>query len=466
MKLKINKACDLNSISVLPPYARFERRSSTVPNGTDRSRSQPSQQSSQHGMFSQLSQNSLDEIVTNDQSIIFWKMHHVLHVLGRRNSLNDEFNLLRIGSQERENSVKKIDCLPPISYMREESQMPISRSSANLMRKWNSASAADHQCQISEELERRIGIIETSLNRFGMILDSVQSDIMHVNKGTKEALMEMESIQQKLIANDNLMQLMNKGQEDVKTNLVGGLKSISDQVSQEIDRDRLKEISSMISAFPEQIDLCLQKLKSELCKTVTQEMQAIPYTLRIPSQKHLTPTVLSERGISCRVTPQQMPTLKNPQVRPKFCGKATVVPKVELGSWTSVKKEKAAFTCRGSSKEHRQKRLFPTELERERRIVIESDEEIDVGFSCLLEEKDTEKSERWERRRSPAVKGKGVAVMFLSREIGNSEIEKISEIGEIWETAEELLPPPSTRSEIDEMRGGRGCRRSRHHCYW
>ncbi|XP_028099292.1 protein PAIR1-like [Camellia sinensis] len=363
MKLKINKACDLNSISVLPPYARFERRSSTVPNGTDRSRSQPSQQSSQHGMFSQLSQNSLDEIVTNDQ---------------------------RIGSQERENSVKKIDCLPPISYMREESQMPISRSSANLMRKWNSASAADHQCQISEELERRIGIIETSLNRFGMILDSVQSDIMHVNKGTKEALMEMESIQQKLIANDNLMQLMNKGQEDVKTNLVGGLKSISDQVSQEIDRDRLKEISSMISAFPEQIDLCLQKLKSELCKTVTQEMQAIPYTLRIPSQKHLTPTVLSERGISCRVTPQQMPTLKNPQVRPKFCGKATVVPKVELGSWTSVKKEKAAFTCRGSSKEHRQKRLFPTELERERRIVIESDEEIDVGFSCLLEEKDTD----------------------------------------------------------------------------
>ncbi|KAI8027058.1 Protein PAIR1 [Camellia lanceoleosa] len=297
--------------------------------------------------------------------------------------------------------------------------MPISRSSTNLMRKWSSTSAADHQCQISEELERSIGVMETSLNRFGMVLDSVQSDIMHVNKGTKEALMEMEGIRQKLIANDNLMQLMNMGQ-DVKTNLVGGLKSISEQVSQEIDRDRLKEISSMISALPEQIDLCLQKLKSELCKTVTQEMQAIPCTLRIPSQKHLTPTVLSERGISCRVTPQQMPTLKNPQVRPKFCGKATVVPKVELGSWTSVKKEKATFTCWSSSKEHRQKRLFPVELclksrlhykkwtkltrsfimrtlwilqmqtERERRIVIESDEEIDVGFSCLLEEKDTD----------------------------------------------------------------------------
>ncbi|KAI7999640.1 Protein PAIR1 [Camellia lanceoleosa] len=201
MKLKINKACYLNSILVLPPYARFERRSGTVPNGMDRSQSQPSQQSfsqgvsSQHGMFFQLSQNSLDEIVTNDQ---------------------------RIGSQERENSVKKIACLPPISYT------------------------------------------------FGMIWDSVQSDIMHVNKATKEAL--VESVRQKLIANDNFMQLM--GQEVIKTNLVGGLNSVSDQVSQEIDQDRLKEISSMISALPKQIDLCLQKLKSELCKTVTQEMQA------------------------------------------------------------------------------------------------------------------------------------------------------------------------------------------------
>lgn len=44
--------------------------------------------------------------------------------------------------------------------------------------------------QTSEELERRIGMMETSLNRFGTIMDSVQSDIMQVNKGTKEALME------------------------------------------------------------------------------------------------------------------------------------------------------------------------------------------------------------------------------------------------------------------------------------
>lgn len=46
--------------------------------------------------------------------------------------------------------------------------------------------------QISEELEYRIGMMETSLSRFGMILDSVQSDIMQVNKGRKEAALESE----------------------------------------------------------------------------------------------------------------------------------------------------------------------------------------------------------------------------------------------------------------------------------
>ncbi|CAK7348880.1 unnamed protein product [Dovyalis caffra] len=171
MKLKINKACDLSSISVLPPQSR---RSSSIPVGPQQAsqrRSQQSQQSfsqgfsSQHGMFSQISQTSLDEALINDQ---------------------------RFSSQERENSVKKPSCLPVISYKREESQLPVSRSSSNLVRKWSAAPVPDHKCQINEELQHQIGMMETSLNKFGMILDSVQSDIMQVKKGIKEVSLESE----------------------------------------------------------------------------------------------------------------------------------------------------------------------------------------------------------------------------------------------------------------------------------
>ncbi|KAK3022409.1 hypothetical protein RJ639_045180, partial [Escallonia herrerae] len=192
MKLKMNKACDLSSISVFPPHAR---KASALPSGTEPSifnssnrsqasqlRSQQSQQSlsqSQHGMFSQFSQNSLDDVVVNDQ---------------------------RFSSQERENSTKMISCLPPSNYTREDSQMQISRTSTNLMRQWKPA-VLDQRCQTSEELGHKIGVIETSLSRFGKILDSVQSDIMQVNKGTKEVALEMESIRQKLIVHDNSLQL-------------------------------------------------------------------------------------------------------------------------------------------------------------------------------------------------------------------------------------------------------------------
>ncbi|KAK7816392.1 protein pair1 [Quercus suber] len=253
MKLKINKAYDLTSISVLPPHAR---RSSAVPTGPNAQASQlQSQQtqqsfsqglSSQHGMFSQLPQNSLNVALTKDQ---------------------------RFGSQEPENFVKKIACLPPPSCTREESQMQISRSSANLIRKWNSASVTDHRCQISEELEHRIGLMETLLSRFGMILDSVQSNVMQVNKGTKEVSLEMDSIRQKLTVQDNFLQSMYNGQEDLKASVAGGFKLISDQLSKDIYQDKLQEIFKVVSTFPQQVEASILILHDKLGNTLSKEVQ-------------------------------------------------------------------------------------------------------------------------------------------------------------------------------------------------
>ena len=44
--------------------------------------------------------------------------------------------------------------------------------------------------QVSEELENRFRQMESSLNRLGMILDSVQSDVMQVNRAVKEVSLE------------------------------------------------------------------------------------------------------------------------------------------------------------------------------------------------------------------------------------------------------------------------------------
>lgn len=216
-------------------------------------------------MFSQLSQSSLDEVLTNEQ---------------------------RVSSQERENTVKKFSCLPPGSYTREDSQTPI-RCSTNVVRKWNPASAPDQRCQVSEELERRLGLMETSLNRIGINLDSVQSDIMQVNRGSKEILLEVEGISQKLIVQDTSLQLMNKGQEDIKTGLDGGLKSLSDQLGKDIYEDKFKEIFLELSSLPKKIEASLLKLQNELFSFLTEQMKAMACDLKSPTQKAIASSMKS-----------------------------------------------------------------------------------------------------------------------------------------------------------------------------
>ncbi|CAI9769559.1 unnamed protein product [Fraxinus pennsylvanica] len=316
MKLKINKAYDLSSISVLPPHSR---RSNAGPSGSKSSsifgksqapmqlrsqqQLQQSQQSfsrgvsSQHGLFSSFSQNSQEEALTNE---------------------------LRLVSQERENSVKRNYILPP-------------------------------DIKIFQQFNAQV--VRTRVQMFGMILECVQSDIMQVNKGTKEITLNMDSIQEKLIVHDNSLQLMNKGQEDIKAGVDGGFKYLSDQVKKNTNQENVKEIFSMISALSEKFDTQIMKLQSEL--------QAW-----------------------CKLLCGERPSRRSATTHSKAL-QATLSPKIEMGGWTSVKHKQPTSECRSLNKRCNKIKVSPTQLIQECRGVIESDEEIDGGFSCLLEDRGT-----------------------------------------------------------------------------
>ncbi|KAK1425178.1 hypothetical protein QVD17_20524 [Tagetes erecta] len=373
--MKINKACDLSSISVLPPHSR--RRSGvscSLPESSSNLRlsQAPSQQlqrsqqsfsqgiSSQHNaIFSQFSQNSQDDTVTNDQLIV---------------------------SQERDNSVRRFSCLPPGNHTREESQMPISRSSTALIRKWGSG-VSEHRSQISEEIERRIGTIESSLSRFGLMMESLQTDIIQVNKGTKELAMDMESIRQKLNAQDNSLQIINKAQEDVKSTLQGELKSISDKVHQNTCHQNSQDISIMLSNLQEKIGVFISNLRSDLSTSFTNEMQALGCKLNALDQKNPTPTILPPKVLKCQYLAPVI-TAYSSKVPPKV-RLGTQIPKVEMGTWNLVKRERVTITnkdCKGQTHNS----LSHTELERELGVVTESDEDIDEGFAFFSGEKETD----------------------------------------------------------------------------
>lgn len=55
----------------------------------------------------------------------------------------------RFSSQERDFSLKKVSCLPPINHKREDSQLASSRSSSALTRRWTSASVGESKCKFA-----------------------------------------------------------------------------------------------------------------------------------------------------------------------------------------------------------------------------------------------------------------------------------------------------------------------------
>ncbi|KAK2353748.1 putative recombination initiation defect [Trifolium repens] len=362
--MKINKAADLSSISVFPPPHIYPRKTNNVSNGLQASqqhRSQPSQQSfsqglsSQQGILSHFSQSSLDEAVT----------------------AND----LRFGSQEHENSSRRFSSLPRLTYSKDESQPHNSRSSSNMLVKWNSA---DNKNQLSEGLENRIGIMETSLNRFAMIMDSVQSDAMQVNKGTKELNLEMEHIRQKLIAQDNSLQLMMKGQEEIKASINESLKSLSEQMSHITNIEKLQEVYMLVSAMPQLIEGSLRNLQNDLQNT-TKEMQEISRSLKDTNHKDLTqPIILPPKCVSKPVITPKMH--QRPANEAKMNTPAIVASKVDTGGWMPVKRERHTFTNRVPEKVQKKNQPKAEKGIRGGRncaIVIESDEETDGSFSCF-----------------------------------------------------------------------------------
>lgn len=107
-------------------------------------------------------------------------------------------------SPQEVETAAKVSC-HPLTYATEEIQMLESFSSPKSMHNQSSTSVSDHKCQLEEALDNRIAKMEASLDRFRIILDSVQTDLMRINKGTKGISLELW---EKLIAREDAALVM------------------------------------------------------------------------------------------------------------------------------------------------------------------------------------------------------------------------------------------------------------------
>ncbi|CAD6201552.1 unnamed protein product [Miscanthus lutarioriparius] len=287
MKLKINKACDLGSISVLPPRrtggsggAGGAGSSAAAVAAGSQQRSQPmSQQSFSQGVVgsggassllhsqSQLSQASLDENLLS--------LHLASPARDQRFGLHDD-------------SSKKMPSLPvsSASCVREESQLQLAKTSSNPVHRWN-PSLPDGRCVVpAEDVERKFQHMASSVHKVGMVLDSVQNDVMQLNRAMKEAALDSGSIQQKLVVLDTSLQKNLKGQDDLKALVESNTKSISDQLTVlNSHSNKLDEISSTLSILPKQIETDLKQQQSDIFRIFRKDIEEIVRAVRSLNSK-------------------------------------------------------------------------------------------------------------------------------------------------------------------------------------
>ncbi|CAL4968694.1 unnamed protein product [Urochloa decumbens] len=297
MKLNINKACDLGSISVLPPRrtggsggvgASGSSAAGLAASQQQQQRSQPlSQQSFAQGAGgsgggssllhsqSQLSQGSLDENLLS--------LHLASPTRDQRFGLHDD-------------SSKKMPSLPvkSASCVRDESQLQLAKISSNPVHRWN-PSPPDSRCQVpNEDVEHKFQHLASSVHKMGMVLDSVQNDVMQLNRAMKEASLDSGSIQQKVVVLDNSLQKILKGQDDLKALVESSTKSTADQLSVlNSHSHKLDEISSTLSVWPKQIEIDLRQLQSDIFRIFTKEMEGIVRAIRSLSNR---PSVVQMPG--------------------------------------------------------------------------------------------------------------------------------------------------------------------------
>ncbi|XP_051228678.1 protein PAIR1-like isoform X3 [Lolium perenne] len=120
---------------------------------------------------------------------------------------------------------------------------------------------------INEDVERKFQHVASSVHKMGMVLDSVQNDVM-----LKQSH-EGAGIQKKFVLVETSLQQI--GQDDLKALLEGSTKSNPDQMSALNNHtSKLDEILSTLSIL-KQMQEDLRQLKGDIFRIFTKEMEGI-----------------------------------------------------------------------------------------------------------------------------------------------------------------------------------------------
>uniref|UniRef100_A0ACD6A0J7 Uncharacterized protein n=1 Tax=Avena sativa TaxID=4498 RepID=A0ACD6A0J7_AVESA len=189
---------------------------------------------------------------------------------------------------------------PPSSASgaREGSQQQLAMVPNNSSHFWNHY-LVDTRCQVNEDAERRFQQLASSVHKVEITLDSVQNDAIRLNRAMKEASLDSGSIQKKVDFLESSLQQILKGQNDLKVLHEGNTTHNSDHLGVlNTQSDKLNEISSTISVWPEQVRADIRHVHGDIFRNFTKEMEGVVRAIRSINSKTVAMQMLEDQSCS------------------------------------------------------------------------------------------------------------------------------------------------------------------------
>ncbi|KAJ7548459.1 hypothetical protein O6H91_07G013300 [Diphasiastrum complanatum] len=168
--------------------------------------------------------------------------------------------------------------LPPCgkrSSLNETSKLSIASSSTahDLIQRIKSNTWPDHKCHLSEEVEKRMDVMERLMTDICQLLENMEKDLTHSKASANDTFSEVEASREKVIRQQDALQSQLREQEEITKRLFEMVTTIPEKICEEMVKSRMQELENTMKEIPQVIVAKLAFLKLELVSAIQTQLQ-------------------------------------------------------------------------------------------------------------------------------------------------------------------------------------------------
>ncbi|KAH7427414.1 hypothetical protein KP509_10G043600 [Ceratopteris richardii] len=169
-------------------------------------------------------------------------------------------------------------------------QLSFSKTNS-LIQQLNNRTFPETNSYASEEIIKRLEILDEGLSKVITMLDCVQNELHKLFKTIGNSTMDCEGIKQKIILQESSLQLLLKEDEKFRTTMTSSLNKI---LKEKNEAGSLENLSDGVHALPDILAKLLSRMKTDLSTCIRSELKAARECLVPRTEVCIVPKALAD----------------------------------------------------------------------------------------------------------------------------------------------------------------------------